>query len=174
MKLAPELMPADDLEGQIQQAIRFVQNEGFASFSGVGVILVNELLGNILYFVFMLLILVQFLKKRSSLPRLVVIYLVFDIVFRGLDIAGSQILIEGQWVADVLNEELRNLGSAFFSALIWIPYFTNSKRVRRTFINRVAPAPATSPPARGTSPAPPGFEPERQHHGSAEELRDRF
>jgi len=119
--------------------VSVLQETDFASFSGFGVMLVYELLGNTFFLVFSLLILVQFLRKRSSLPRLVVIYLSSTFIFIGLDFIGANFLIDAQLLPDIQPEEIRNLASALFSVLIWVPYFLKSSRVRQTFINRALP-----------------------------------
>jgi hypothetical protein len=120
--------------------VSVLQETDFASFSGFGVMLVYELIGNTFFLVFSLLILVQFLRKRSSLPRLVVSYISLDLIFRGLDLAGAKFLIDPQLLPDIDPEELRNLGAALFSLLVWVPYFLKSSRVRQTFINRAVPS----------------------------------
>jgi len=131
--------------------VSVLQETDYASFSGFGVVLVYELIGNTFFLVFSLLILVQFLRKRSSLPRLVVIYLSSTFIFIGLDFIGANFLIDTHLLPDIQPEEIRNMASALFSVLIWVPYFLKSSRVRQTFINR-ALSPASVAPIVDATP----------------------
>ncbi len=126
--------------------ISVLQNDNYSSFSGLGFVLGFELIYSIVFIVFSLLVFWQFFKKRSSFPRLMVFFLASELVITVLDMVLVYFLVENGKSLNADPESMQFLLSVLFSALIWIPYFLNSSRVKKTFINRYLPlaAPATT------------------------------
>ena len=90
---------------------------------------------NVLLFSYIILIIVLFIKRRSSLPRLIMI-------FYG---ANCFMTVTDSLVGAVLDPTMvdqpgyyRNVFSTIIAAAIWIPYFNTSSRVKETFVVRIA------------------------------------
>lgn len=99
-------------------------------------ILVMELIVNTAYLVFSVLLIFMFLKRRSSVPRLMTIYYGASLAFIVLDYAMISMLgLEAGSGADSAKEIWR----AFVAAAIWVPYFNLSHRVKATFVERLHP-----------------------------------
>jgi len=101
-----------------------------------GAWVIFEFLGNIALLTCSLLVLVQFYKKRSSLPRIFVYVQVGSFIFVALDLVVA-LLYSGpeaptENVGVLAKELFRNL----ISIVIWGSYFLKSKRVKQTFIVR--------------------------------------
>lgn len=93
-----------------------------------------EIIYNLLYLVFSLLIVFLFYKRRTILPRFAIILYSSTLLFLIIDtIAAIQInpLAFTSTEKQIFNKEIV---SAFISAAIWIPYFIFSKRVKQTFV----------------------------------------
>ena len=71
-----------------------------------------------------------FFTKRQNAPRWVIAGILFPLVFTALDV-----LIAEQWAGIALDaEDTADLGRGIVGAVVWIPYFLISKRVKSTFI----------------------------------------
>lgn len=97
----------------------------------VGVVL--EMLSNIFLFSFSLLIIVLFFKQRDILPQTIIAFYVFSIIQAIFELGFSY------GFSDVIAQKDINvtgieLGKTFFRAIIWIPYFRLSQRVKNTFV----------------------------------------
>lgn len=112
-------------------------DDGFSSFSMLGTMLTVELLGNTLFLVFSSLLLLQVVQKRSSFPRLMVIYLVSYTVFAFLDSLGARLLIADSFGQDDSGEEFFILIINIIQIAIWAPYLMKGRRPRHTFVNRL-------------------------------------
>lgn len=89
---------------------------------------------NMVLIPFTVLIIVLFFKRRSSLPRLITIYFAVTGIVTLLDsVVGLQLEASD---ADA-NTYSRDMARAIFAAVIWIPYFNMSTRVKETFVTRV-------------------------------------
>jgi len=95
-------------------------------------IIIFEAIYNILFFIFSIYILVQFYRKKSIVPRLMIIFYsislfigIFDyILLQQIEIAKQ--LEDGSSIRDIIKSAI--------TCLIWIPYFIKSERVMNTFI----------------------------------------
>lgn len=89
---------------------------------------------NIVFLIYAVLILVLFIRRRSSLPRLITIYFAVNCFMTVTDS-----LIGAALDPSLVNQpdHYRNMFSAVFGAAIWIPYFNMSSRVKETFVKRV-------------------------------------
>ena len=72
-----------------------------------------------------------FLRKKRQLPVTYIIFLLYGVVFVGVDL----------WLANALMnlpidyDDTRSLIRAIVACCIWIPYFRVSERVKRTFVH---------------------------------------
>lgn len=77
-------------------------------------------------------LLVLFFNKRDTLPqRIIWMFLVYNLVIQGLDLLLLQL---GGY--ELENGASKDFIRAIIGAVIWIPYFLNSQRVKQTFVNR--------------------------------------
>lgn len=87
---------------------------------------------NLLLLGFNIFIIVQFYRKKTMLPRLMIIFYSIAICMSIID------LIMTQQLTFVTDEEMKtlitNLGRNIIAGGIWIPYFIKSKRVKNTFV----------------------------------------
>lgn len=97
-------------------------------------LLLFELIGAIAYFVFGMALGWLFFNKRSNVPRLYICFLLFVMAYYGIDAWISQYLPA---VADdsALRPDIQALRVTFWG-LVWIAYFSVSKRVAATFTVR--------------------------------------
>lgn len=92
-----------------------------------------EIVFNFMFFVFSVLLVVLFYKKRTSLPIIISVFYAVNFIVPLIDL-----YIVNELVPD-LNDELfdettsKDLIRSFIAAAIWIPYFNISKRVKSTF-----------------------------------------
>ena len=95
-------------------------------------VIIFEVVANCLLIVLTLMLLWLFLRKSSRVPMLMVIWL--------LAIVGVQIvdLLLAAQIPDVAsqpdNQSMVDLARSVVGALIWVPYFLRSKRVKNTFV----------------------------------------
>jgi hypothetical protein len=83
--------------------------------------------------IFSALLIVLFFEKRSSLPKLIIIFYCLNLAMVVLDgfIAWSY-LTDTNERNDAFKEVFRSL----IMTAIWVPYFNTSVRVRETFVER--------------------------------------
>lgn len=89
---------------------------------------------NIIQLPFSILVLVLFIKRRSSLPRMIMIYYAVTCFVTIVDTIVSN---EIGTTATEQQSFTQNLVRSIVAAAIWIPYFHLSDRVKETFVNRV-------------------------------------
>ena len=95
---------------------------------GYFLILLAEHLYNVVFLLYSALVLVLFFQRRSSVPKLVIIfYGVSCLVTVGDSILAYQL----DPSAEVDSKEVTR---AIIAAAIWIPYFIKSQRVKKTFV----------------------------------------
>jgi hypothetical protein len=94
-----------------------------------------EIVYNCFFFVFSLLIAILYFSRRTSLPRLFTIYLMVNFTVVTLDALVLR-LVAPELITDTdLTETYQVVARALIAALIWIPYFNISERVKSTFCN---------------------------------------
>lgn len=96
-------------------------------------LLVFEIVGNLLLIVATLAALYFFLTKSRYTPQIMIAWLAFILAFNVLDFFLAD-LIPAVAAQDDF-ESAKELARACIAAVIWIPYFLISKRVKATFVN---------------------------------------
>jgi Protein of unknown function (DUF2569)/Domain of Unknown Function with PDB structure (DUF3857) len=92
--------------------------------------LLFELFYNIVAFVFCVLLIALFFRKRNAWPRCFAIFLLLTIVANGVD---SFLVDRIPAASESLFVSIRNIAGVGLTAAIWIPYLYLSKRVKATF-----------------------------------------
>lgn len=108
-------------------------------------LLLFELVANLGLLVLSALVLVMFFQRRRAAPRLYIVLLATSVTFVGLDLALAQLIPAA--AAEVGAEDWGTLARVAIHALIWIPYFLRSRRVKSTFIRTYRQAPDALPTA---------------------------
>ena len=95
-------------------------------------LIIAELIGNTAFFVFSICLIIFFFQRRKITPKLIIWFLAGNFIFVGFDYLVANFII--------LRPDSINMGAAInfirttVAGLVWIPYFTFSKRVQRTFV----------------------------------------
>ena len=97
-----------------------------------------EYVYNIFYFFFSVLLIALFFNKRSSIPILISIFYGATFVVTLVDTLIAMNLND-LYTSKEQSEFYRDLFRSFFAAIIWIPYFNISERVKETFVERLGP-----------------------------------
>jgi transglutaminase-like putative cysteine protease len=97
-----------------------------------------EYVYNIFYFFFSILLVILFFNKRSSIPLLISVFYGTTFIVTLIDTLIAMNLNETYTSTDQ-QEYYQDLIRSFFAAVIWIPYFNISERVKDTFVERIEP-----------------------------------
>lgn len=95
-----------------------------------------EIFYNFMFLIFSIFLVIQFYQKRSSFPKLIVIYYGLALIVPVID---SYLVSEFMmYEVDFMDEEVvKSFVQTFISGVIWGLYYTLSSRVRMTFVNRL-------------------------------------
>ncbi len=103
-----------------------------SSFTSRGLVVIYfELFGFIGQFLLTVYVGSLFLRKKCKLPLTYIIFLLYGVVFVGMDIWLAKALMNLPFGYD----DARSLIRAIVACCIWIPYFRVSTRVKRTFVH---------------------------------------
>ncbi len=94
-----------------------------------------EIVGQLLLFSMVILCLVLFLKRRSSLPKLMVAFYSINVIYLFLDVVICYLILPETEVFDA--ETTKALTRGVFGACLWIPVFLTSSRVKETFVKTI-------------------------------------
>jgi hypothetical protein len=81
---------------------------------------------------FQVLLIVLFVKKRSSLPKLIIINYIGVAAFYLMEIIFLNFINPSD--SSILNEIYGAFAKVLISGAIWIPYYLKSERVKETFV----------------------------------------
>lgn len=97
-----------------------------------GPIIIFEVTYNVLFFIFSIVTLVMFYRKKSVFPRLMIIFYSISLAVSIID----YLLLLQIPIARELEDGsgLTGIVRLVITCAIWIPYFIKSERVRNTFI----------------------------------------
>ena len=95
-------------------------------------LIIFETVGNLFFVGFTLVLLVLFFTKSHRFPKLMIAYLVLNLVFVVADTVLAEFIpfIAGEHDPETYKEIARGV----FGVVIWVPYFLVSKRVKNTFV----------------------------------------
>ena len=94
-------------------------------------LLTYEIIGNLIFLLASVILLVLCFQKHHSFPKLMIIYFATNLVFVGIDFFAADLI--PAVAAEPDPESTKELIRTLVGAAIWIPYFKNSVRVRNTF-----------------------------------------
>ena len=92
--------------------------------------LIFQVAGNVILMSYALFCLVLFLNRRDILPKYMIGYLAYGVLFRITDL----IFVHGVSRMAISDKFSQALISSIIAGAIWIPYFLKSTRVKETFI----------------------------------------
>ncbi|CAB1072955.1 hypothetical protein D1AOALGA4SA_1702 [Olavius algarvensis Delta 1 endosymbiont] len=94
-------------------------------------LLIAELIGNGIFLIFSIFVVVFFFKRRKFAPRLAILFLASNFIFVAVDCYLTQVILA---TTDPTNMgPTINFVRTLVASTIWITYFIFSKRVKRTF-----------------------------------------
>ena len=105
-------------------------------------LLIFEIAGNFGLLVFSIILLVFFFQKNAAAPKAMIAFLIINFLFVTIDLIAADFI---PMVSESTEDDaMEGVVRAGISALIWIPYFLRSKRVKNTFIHRMVPSSQSS------------------------------
>ncbi len=103
-----------------------------------GLVMFFELIYNLLYLVFVILVIVLFFKRRSILPKSIIIMYATVLLFTTVDTVLALQLNPSVFTEAEKDEFYIEILRSAVRAAIWIPYFMFSDRVKQTFVVQYA------------------------------------
>jgi hypothetical protein len=98
---------------------------------GIGLFELYQLVVNIGFMCYAVFLCSIFIARRTSFPKLMVIFLAANLINHLIGVSFSASLDQ----SDLLKANTKLLLQAAVGAAIWIPYFLRSERVKGTFVN---------------------------------------
>lgn len=102
-------------------------SEYLASHSGLYLLILFEMVSNLVFIFFSVILNALFYAKRVDFPVAMIVFLVVNVLVISIDHIGV--------VQMDFNEKSTQLVRALLAAAIWIPYFLRSRRVALTFVH---------------------------------------
>ncbi|HEY0609622.1 MAG TPA: DUF3857 domain-containing protein [Chitinophaga sp.] len=94
-------------------------------------LLIAEVAANAFLWVYSILLLILFVKRRDTFPAACIVYYAATGIIQMLDLSATSLLDPSiKWSGETVS----NFGRTAFAAAIWIPYLLKSERVRHTFV----------------------------------------
>jgi hypothetical protein len=93
--------------------------------------IIVELIVLVLFILFSIYVAIKFFSKSASAPKLVIVLLILQLFFIVVDSAAVSMMFG---VPFFDGETAPMLFVSLVACAIWIPYFSNSRRVNNTFI----------------------------------------
>jgi uncharacterized membrane protein len=95
-------------------------------------ILVFEIIGNLLSMVLAFVTLVHLFRRSKRTPKLAISWYAWGVALVLIDTLAGNLIPAVAAHSD--PDEVKEIARSIFAALIWIPYFLVSKRVKATFV----------------------------------------
>nr|WP_154958346.1 DUF2569 domain-containing protein [Paenibacillus xylanexedens] len=97
-----------------------------------GPMIIFEAIYNILFLLFTVYVIVAFYRKKSILPRLMIIFYSLSLT---VGIVDSLLLSQIPMARELADgSSIRDIARSAIACAIWIPYFRKSERVQNTFV----------------------------------------
>jgi hypothetical protein len=128
VSLFTELMPA--LSSENWSALTSPSSPAYHPL--LAPLVVAELIGNLCFLIFSICLAVLFFQQRKYVPKLIISFLIANLVFVGTDYFVTQYIIIRP--SSINMDATINLVRTATAGIVWIPYFAFSKRVGRTFV----------------------------------------
>jgi len=93
----------------------------------------GEIIFNFFLLTFTVFLIIIFFQRRTSLPIFISIYYALSLMGSIADFAAAKLTLSGFLSEPDTTESIKAIFRAFFAAVIWIPYFQISERVKDTF-----------------------------------------
>jgi transglutaminase-like putative cysteine protease len=126
LRLAVDFFKSPEFLNGENWVINYVNGHPLLSALGV-----TEQIYNVSLAVFSVLMVILFFQRRSSVPKLMIYYYAVPAVWTVVDPILVELIAPGQNSGD----PTLSIFQAVIGAAIWIPYFSLSHRVKRTFVN---------------------------------------
>ena len=94
-------------------------------------LLIAEVAANAFLWVYSILLLILFVKRRDTFPAACIVYFAATLLIRVVDLMAITALDPA---VKFSPESMPAFGRSFIAAAIWIPYLLKSERVRNTFV----------------------------------------
>ena len=95
-----------------------------------------ELVINIALLIYSIVVIILFFKRRTIVPRLMIILYASTLAFLVLDNVAADLLAGDMFTPQENQEAFKEIIKAIIRCAIWIPYFLISERVKETFVKR--------------------------------------
>ena len=95
-------------------------------------LIIFECVGNAVFVIFSIVLLVFFFRKSRLLPKLIISYIILNVLFVAGDFSLANLIPAVAEQSD--PQDAKELARAIIGAIVWIPYFLVSKRVEQTFV----------------------------------------
>ncbi len=105
----------------------------------VALLVVLELAFNILFLVYSCILVYLFFRRRTSVPRLAIVFYAANLAFLLIDALVADLL---ELPSDSGAKTVKEVMQSLVAAAIWIPYFNLSHRVKETFVEQLRPTAA--------------------------------
>ncbi len=102
-------------------------------------LITGELLFNCALLAYSIFVIIQFYQRRSSAPRFICLFYIIAFLIPLLDHLLSSVVLSNMSLNFGDEPPYRELGGAFFRALLWVPVFTFAERVHDTFTKTIDP-----------------------------------
>ncbi|KAA1247471.1 DUF2569 family protein [Aquimarina sp. RZ0] len=97
-------------------------------------LIIFELIYNLVFIVFSILLIILFFKRRSITPRMMIIFYSASFIVITADSIIAFGLNEFLYSEAERVQTFKEIAKSFIKMIIWIPYFLVSKRVKSTFV----------------------------------------
>jgi hypothetical protein len=106
-------------------------------------LIISEIIGNSLFIIFDIVLIVLFFTKSNRFPILIIIFIATNLFFLAGDLVLTDLIPAVAAESD--PESVTELARSIIAAAIWIPYFLVSKRVKNTFVKKELNKPLALP-----------------------------